>query len=860
VNFSIRNQGALPAAVPFRTRIDPGTVGRDGMHPVYIETNALVPGAVTYVSHTIENAPEEFDIRVQVDEGDTLNEEDEGNNSEVAHFKNPMPMVHRWLAIGPGRITNSKAHGYAWNDAVGRLAAIAIHPTQPDIMYVGGQGSGIWKTTAGGSSWFPLTDHIDVSVAALCLDPVDPAKLYWATARRGFYVSLNAGSSWTQVSQQDLEAITHGGILLVNPNAPNVLFLNSSKGVYRSLDGGVTWTLSLGGGSATGLVMSTSDPATLFAAIFHKTDDKTAGIYATSNSGDNWRKITGCPGGTLPPQVAGTKVTLARSGQIFFAGFRSKDNFQLFKTSTLGCSIGGLNEQLWEKGWKTSTDQGALWSGMWADPANANYLYLGGTYFWRSTDGGMSFEMTSGQGSPPDGAHVDHHGFAVRPNSPNIIYTLNDGGIYRSNERGKKSTWSFLGQGIYNTEFYHMGLSGSDTNFITGGTQDNGTLLYTGPSTVWRMIRDGDGATVAIAPNNSGVHYSMNQYAGSIARWNQAKNKWDAMAKGLPTGANCFNLRYILHPMKVDTLLAPCTHDCTGNGCSGGLWRITSPTGDWSVILSEKNAAINHVAVDARSDVHYAGTNQGSLYAGLNGSGWNTIFTHPSAFGFSDIEVDPDNPGVLYGGFATTGIGRIYRFSRGTVTPTQMLAQDITSDLPAGLRINSLAIDRMNPHTVYAGTGEGVYRGRSSDGGSSWFWVAYNDGLPLADVRELAVHPVTGVLRAATHGRGAFEVNTDHPIGSLLSVSGKLKMLRVHNLGTKYGPPDDQLDVEVVVQLDTAPGKGYGFRLRQGASSTAQRMMLDELRSAFRRDKKVRLEYVRTGIRHGELFRVIRMP
>jgi hypothetical protein len=85
-------------------------------------------------------------------------------------------------------------------------------------------------------------------------------------------------------------------------------------------------------------------------------------------------------------------------------------------------------------------------------------------------------------------------------------------------------------------------------------------------------------------------------------------------------------------------------------------------------------------------------------------------------------------------------------------------------------------------------------------------------------------------------------------------------MVRVHDVGTKYGHPDDQLDVEVVVQLDATPGKAYGFKLRQGTSSTANKMMLDQLRSAFSGDEKVRLEYVRRGIKNSEIIRVIRNP
>jgi hypothetical protein len=453
---------------------------------------------------------------------------------------------------------------------------------------------------------------------------------------------------------------------------------------------------------------------------------------------------------------------------------------------------------------------------------------------------------------------VDHHGFATRPNSPNVIYTLNDGGIYRSDSRGEKGTWVFQGDGLYNVEFYDIGVAHSTRELVTGGTQDNGTIRYEGPSTVWTVLRGGDGATVAIDPTSSPIHYSMNQYAESIARWNDQAKKWEAMAKGLPSGATCFNVPYLVHPGKPTTLLAPCSHDC-GGGCSGGLWRITSATGTWSVVLSD-NDPIVRAAVDANADLYYAGTSRGQLHAGVNGTGWQTVFTHPSGTGFSDIEVDRDNPTVVYASFGGSGGRRVYRLTRDAMPPATMQAQDITSDLPTGLSVRCLGVDRMNPLTVYAGTTRGVYRGRSNDGGDSWFWTAYNNGLPLADVRDLEVHGVTGAMRAATHGRGAFEVNTDFPIGSVLSATGKLTLLRVHDVGTKYGKPDDQLDVEVVARLDTEPGKAFGFTLRNDTQRLVHRRMFDELRSAFRDNHRVRLEYTRRGLRTGEIFRVIRSP
>jgi len=125
-------------------------------------------------------------------------------------------------------------------------------------------------------------------------------------------------------------------------------------------------------------------------------------------------------------------------------------------------------------------------------------------------------------------------------------------------------------------------------------------------------------------------------------------------------------------------------------------------------------------------------------------------------------------------------------------------------------------------------------------------------------VADLEVHPVTGVLRAVTWGRGAYEVNTDDPIGSLLSRQGKLTMLRVNDVGTGYGSPDDFLDAEVIFRLDSAPPQVFGFQLLGNSNEAAHRSMLDLLRDAFNGGAAVTVEYVRTGLRGGRVQRVIR--
>jgi hypothetical protein len=166
----------------------------------------------------------------------------------------------------------------------------------------------------------------------------------------------------------------------------------------------------------------------------------------------------------------------------------------------------------------------------------------------------------------------------------------------------------------------------------------------------------------------------------------------------------------------------------------------------------------------------------------------------------------------------------------------------------------------MAPFTVYVGTNVGVYRGISSNQGATWNWSFYNNGLPLAIISSLNVHPTTGVMLATTFGRSAYVVNTDWPIGTLANAEGRITFLRVHDLGTGFGPPSDFLDVEVVVALDTLPGRAFGFQLRADGEEFAAHGMLDLLRDAFSRNSRVSIDYTRTGLRNGLILRVADLP
>jgi hypothetical protein len=282
----------------------------------------------------------------------------------------------------------------------------------------------------------------------------------------------------------------------------------------------------------------------------------------------------------------------------------------------------------------------------------------------------------------------------------------------------------------------------------------------------------------------------------------------------------------------------------------------------WSPILTQTTTVtgILRSAVDSVSNLYYAGTGNGEVWAGPSGGSWRKIFTPTGpASPVTDLEVDRDDSATIYVATKNSTGERVYRLRRSSTNPTlaNTVSRGITANLASNLVVQTLAVDRMAPFTIYAGTDRGVYRGSSSDAGITWVWTAYSNGIPVAaDVRDLEVHPVTGVMRAATFGRSVYEVNTDFPLGSLLGSEGSITLLRVHDVGTGFGPPTDSMDVEVVIALDSLPGKAFGFQLRNDSDGKARREMLNVLREAFKSDRRIRIDYVRTGLRNGRLIRV----
>ena len=463
----------------------------------------------------------------------------------------------------------------------------------------------------------------------------------------------------------------------------------------------------------------------------------------------------------------------------------------------------------------------------------------------------------------------------ARPGQTADIYTACDGGLYRATQA---ENWEFVANGIANVEFYDLAVATERPELAIGGTQDNGTPIFDGSALEWGKISGGDGGTVAIDPSNAQVMYVMDQYATSIARSDDGGASFTNIGGGLPTGAACFNLRFGVHPNDPGLFLA----------CCGALWRTPVPSIAWTQFFVPPGAPVRgrrlfrdcarrHTLRRHEHGPHLRRHGERRLAARLRPSRGRRRRRPGRRPGRRAVHRLCERSAVSTRASIASGAQcapsssrRRSRRARRSSSPFGLLRglggapgllapTPITAGLPTGVSVRTLAVDAMRPLTIYAGTSQGVFRARSTDGGATWSFGDYNAGLPPADVRALRVQPTTGLMRAATFGRSAYQVLTDAPVGSVLNASGRVTFLRAHDVGTGFGRPPNVLDGEVVCLLDSIPWLSFGFQLRADSERATRREMLALLRAAFVANRPVSIDYVRTAPRVGTVIRVARI-
>ena len=720
-----------------------------------------------------------------------------------------------WTLIGPQPTSTP----FEFNPVSGRVTALAVDPTNSNVIYLGGAEGGVWKTTDGGASWTPLTDNQpSLAVGSMAIDPQNPQTIYVGTGEENFNFdayfgagilkSTDGGATWATIGTgpQDgplgAKPYFYGGYvgsIAVDPQNSQVVLaavneVSNLWGVWRSSDGGQTWTQALTA-LATQVFFDPTNGNVAYAAIAGN------GMYKSTNAGLSWTADNGT-GANVLNVTNSFKISVALDPR---------------HTSTLYASVSSYPDSSGSStvlGFYKTTDGGANWTALWTptkstssnfpstycapagepgqcwydnvvavDPASSA-VFVGGSFeantsslsgaLWRSRDGGITWSDID---PPPNASgvqalHPDLHDIAF---AGGTMYVATDGGLWgTTNVATSPVTWTNLNTPLALTQFYPgMSIAAYKSNFTLGGTQDNGTQYYSG-SLTWQMIACGDGAQTAIDPSGSGVVYVGCVYfpgpnnRGFLYKFTPGSG-WAAADNGIDgSDPGEFIPPLALDPSNPQNLYFG-TYRVYQSMNGGANWNSIS-----GFLSYGYNQPLTAIAVaPSDSNVVYIGSDDGEVAATFNasaGSGatWQQIGYAaglPLRY-ITALAVDSHNARNVYvtlSGYCQSGTptcpsgkGHVFEY-----TDASGAWSDLSGNLP-DVPVNDIAVDPDIPGKLYIGTDIGVLA--TTDGGTNW--APLGTGLPNVAVISLKMQDASRVLRAASHGRSAWDILLPKPAGA----------------------------------------------------------------------------------------------
>ncbi len=654
----------------------------------------------------------------------------------------------------------------------GRITDLEVSTDPDHAIYVGAASGGVFKSEDAGATWTPIFDEQPMlSIGDIALAPSDQDILYVGTGEvnagggslaydgDGVYRSSDGGLTWeskglTEVGSIGKVLIDHDNPDIVYVGAMGPLFRNdSNRGVYKSTDGGESWTQSLFISNKTGIIDMAIDPTNaqiVYAVAWERErtpenrsyGGPTSGIYKSIDGGATWNELTnGLPtAGNLKGRIS---IDIAISNpEVLYASYAdASGNIQgMYKTIDAGATWVSISSA-------GLTNVGFHWwfGGLFVNPENENEVYHVGFDMANTTDGGASWQPTF------TNVHVDQHALAFHPDDASVVYLGNDGGLYTSQNAGATSIKDLT---LPITQFYRFYADPSNPDRLLGGTQDNNTILTTTAGlSDWNPIFGGDGFQPLVDKDNSNIVYALSQRGNLGKSINGGASFSSALSGVNPSDRNNWDTPIAFDPQD-NSIMYYGTNRLYRSTDQAAIWTAISP--DLTSGPSSGNLTFGTLtSIDISpldSSVIYMGTDDGNVWSSTDGG---SSYTNISA-GLPDrwvtrVQASPNAPDEV---FVTLSGYRFGEDDGHVLMSTDQGASwiDVSGNIP-DIPVNDIEIDEYD--NLYIATDIGVLA--SSDMGVSW--QPFGQNMPSVVVTDLHIDSNTQTLYAATYGRSSYKTD-----------------------------------------------------------------------------------------------------
>ncbi|NQZ77091.1 MAG: PKD domain-containing protein, partial [Ekhidna sp.] len=693
----------------------------------------------------------------------------------------------------------------------GRVNSINIHPTNPDILYVGSAGGGLWKSETGGNSWTSLSEDFPIlGVTDFYIAPENPEKMYVLTGDAygadtysyGVFKSTDGGENWSNDSNFSPSATDFRRMyrMIVDPNNSDVLLIAGTSGIWKSTDGANSWNL-VNGNSFVDIEFKPGNTSIVYASSSNSTD-----VTISNDAGETWNTVDALPDGlgrtaigVSPANPEYVYILASASNSSFGGVYLSTDSGETFEMQSNSPNIFGYSQTADDEG-----GQGWYDLAIAVNPEDAEDIYVSGIHIWNSKDGGKSWQDENGNyqilnywvynpSNTDNYVHADNHTLDFLNGE---LFAGCDGGIWKTSNLGQ--SWQDLSEGLNITQLYRLGLDPNNEDILVAGAQDNGSNIMVGEQ--WTHLFGADGMEALVDHTDSDIVYSTYQFGGLLKYSNGGLGEVEFIGGELD-GTGAWVTPYMLDPKDNNYLYAGYQNVWKYNN-SDGVWEEISNFQSTANLTSLKVAPTN-------SDYIYASTGSNTFRTKDAGANWVNISSGLPTESVSYISVSEDNPSkiwVTFSGYSSTN--KVFESSDAGDSWT-----NISEGLP-NLPVNCIVHQKLSDDQLYVGTDIGVYQKNNSGSWEPWF-----DGLPNIIVNELEIHYGSEKIVAATYGRGLWKTDIlggssviDISASELVVVEGNTTTFsaELRNGGNEYawvfegGTPSTSTDANPVISYAEA--------------------------------------------------------